>query len=337
MNSISSKFEWKFDKLKEIYKAAQFYIKTHLISNRFSNSDFPAVEWELILEIYKRETILNADDGTVGIWLRQIGPNTINDFVNTKYKIYAIKNTKRVDIGRSTNQLENQKQIGYSTFKLGDVINPKGESSNGTMIYEGSLHLYCEVELVCFNPIADLQNKFKKMLEEEAFTDCIFKVGDEIIKAHRCILVQNSEVFKKMFGENGMLETKNCEVTISDTTPECFRALLEYFYTGKIKKETLQNNVDGIFAIAHKYQVETLKFECERLMSNFIHPKTFLKYCGIISLYGAPTLEEACKDYCRANRSFLNGKEWEDVQEAYTNLAFKFIRFVLNDNDNTQQ
>uniref|UniRef100_A0A1I8B0T1 BTB domain-containing protein n=1 Tax=Meloidogyne hapla TaxID=6305 RepID=A0A1I8B0T1_MELHA len=259
---------------------------------------FTAVEWELILEIYKTESV-NELDGTVGIWLRQIGPNTFNDFVNTKYKIYAIKNFKRVDISRSTNKLENQQKMGFSTFNLGDVISSKHESSNGKMIYEGSVFIFCEVEIARHNPIADLQNKYQKMLKEETFTDCVFKVGDEVIKAHRCVLVQNNEVFKKMFGETGMIEAKNCEVTISDTTPECFRALLEYFYTGKINKDD----------------------------------KNFLKYCGIVSLYGAPTLEDACKDYCCTNRSFLNSKEWEDVTIAYTELAFKFMKFVIDDLD----
>uniref|UniRef100_A0A1I8AXT2 BTB domain-containing protein n=1 Tax=Meloidogyne hapla TaxID=6305 RepID=A0A1I8AXT2_MELHA len=315
MKIITCKLEWKFDKLKEIFKAAQFYIKTHLISNRFSIPEFSEVEWELIIEIYKKE-LISENDGSVGIWLRQIGPNTLNDFVNTKYKIYAIKNNNRVDISRSTNKLENQQKMGYSTFILRDVINSKGKGLDGTMIFEGSLYIYCEVKIACFNPIADLQNKYKKMLEEEIFTDCIFKVGDEIIKAHRCVLAQNNEVFKKMFGETGMVEAKNCEVTISDTTPECFHALLEYFYTGKINKDILEKHLDDIYAIAHKYQVETLKFECERYMSDLIG-------------------KTACKDFCRINRkSFFNSKEWKDVEKDYHQLGFKFMKFVINDLEN---
>ncbi|KAL7070039.1 hypothetical protein ACQ4LE_011057 [Meloidogyne hapla] len=99
--------------------------------------------------------------------------------------------------------------MGYSRFILEDVINSKGKGFDGTMIFEGTLYIYCEVEIFCSNPIADLQNKYKKMLEEEIFTDCIFKVGGEVVKAHRCVLAQNNEVFKKMFGETGMVEAKN--------------------------------------------------------------------------------------------------------------------------------
>ncbi|KAL7069958.1 hypothetical protein ACQ4LE_011131 [Meloidogyne hapla] len=136
-------------------------------------------------------------------------------------------------------------------------------------------------------------------------------------------------------GVEGILEhiLFRCEVTISDTTPECFRALLEYFYTGKINKDILEKHLQDIFAIAHKYQVTTLKYECEHFMSDLLDDKNFLKYCGIVSLYGAPTLEDACKDYCCTNRSFLNSKEWEDVTIAYTELAFKFMKFVIDDLD----
>jgi len=66
-------------------------------------------------------------------------------------------------------------------------------------------------------------------------------------------------------------------------------------------------HVDGIFAISHKYQVEMLKCLCEHFMSCNISKRIFketsnilfildieniVKYCNIINLYGAPTLEK---------------------------------------------
>uniref|UniRef100_A0A1I8BUI0 BTB domain-containing protein n=1 Tax=Meloidogyne hapla TaxID=6305 RepID=A0A1I8BUI0_MELHA len=107
------------------------------------------------------------------------------------------------------------------------------------------------------------------MLEKEIFTDCVIKVGDEVIKAHRCVLAQ-SEVFQKMFEQNGMTEALNGEVIISDFTAECVRAMLEFFYTGEVTKTILESHVVDIFAIAHKYGVEMLKYECELIMANLI-------------------------------------------------------------------
>uniref|UniRef100_A0A914N9T6 BTB domain-containing protein n=1 Tax=Meloidogyne incognita TaxID=6306 RepID=A0A914N9T6_MELIC len=71
------------------------------------------------------------------------------------------------------------------------------------------------------------------MLNDELFTDCVFKG----------------------------------EVILTDTTPECVRAMLEFFYTGMVSDDKMKIHVDGIFVISHKYQVEMLKYLCERFMS----------------------------------------------------------------------
>uniref|UniRef100_A0A914NLK4 BTB domain-containing protein n=1 Tax=Meloidogyne incognita TaxID=6306 RepID=A0A914NLK4_MELIC len=96
----------------------------------------------------------------------------------------------------------------------------------------------------------------------------IVLLRDEVIKAHRCILAQNSEVFQKMFEEIDMLE-QNAEITISDASPESVRVMLEFFYTGEVKAIS-ESNVDDLFAIAHKYKVEPLKYECEHFLSSKI-------------------------------------------------------------------
>uniref|UniRef100_A0A915MET0 BTB domain-containing protein n=1 Tax=Meloidogyne javanica TaxID=6303 RepID=A0A915MET0_MELJA len=95
-------------------------------------------------------------------------------------------------------------------------------------------------------------------------------VGDEVIKTHKCILAKNSKVFHRMFEQNGMTEAQNGEVIISDATPECVRAMLEFFYSGMVSDDKMKIHVYDIFAIAHKYQVEMLKYLCERFMSRNI-------------------------------------------------------------------
>uniref|UniRef100_A0A915MYB9 BTB domain-containing protein n=1 Tax=Meloidogyne javanica TaxID=6303 RepID=A0A915MYB9_MELJA len=161
------------------------------------------------------------------------------------------------------------------------------------------LHLHCDVEADCYNSIINLQNKLSNMLEGEIFTDCVIKG----------------------------------EVIISDFYPECVNAMLEFFYKGKIKIGTLENHVEDIYAIAHKYQVDTLKYECEIFMYNLIDDKKFLKYCDIINLYDAPTLEKGCKIYVRINKDRLLISElWKEVENRYPQLAFRFLKSVIFDN-----
>ncbi|CAK5088491.1 unnamed protein product [Meloidogyne enterolobii] len=291
---IKCKFEWKVVNLRQIYEAVQPGIKTQLISSRFPG--FHEVAWELVIEIHKIKNYEEKE--TVNIWLRQVGPCAIDDFncrnpfaknyvTNTKYKIYVIKDNNFTIISRflkffkyfsdikqacqgvSKNKLEDQQQIGYVQVLLDDVLSKAGAWFPNFKLLEG-LQLYCEVKLVYLDSLEILQKKYASMFYNNKFTDCVFKIGDKTIKAHRCVLVQSSEVFKKMFGDTGMIEATTGEVTITDATPECFRQFLSYLYTAKIFKYTFKKYVEDLFSLAHKYQVETLQYECERYMASLL-------------------------------------------------------------------
>ncbi|KAL7070055.1 hypothetical protein ACQ4LE_011076, partial [Meloidogyne hapla] len=276
MKTITSKFNWVIHYLKKIHESLPIYGTLQLTSDTFYASEFPDAAWELRVNILK--------DVSCTIWLRQIGPNSVKGLVNTKYKIYASKAGVRLDIAKSTYKFENREKMGFSNILLNNLIHT-----------DGHLYLNCEFEFDCYNLTNNLQTNYRNMLERETFTDCVIKVGNIVIKTHRCVLAQNSEVFQKMFEQNGMTESLNGEVIISDTSPECVRAMLEFFYTGEINKNILESHAEGIFAIAHKYQVESLKYECERFMSSNIDGENIIKYCSIVSLYGAPTLEKRIK------------------------------------------
>uniref|UniRef100_A0A915NDT0 BTB domain-containing protein n=1 Tax=Meloidogyne javanica TaxID=6303 RepID=A0A915NDT0_MELJA len=302
------------------------YLENNLIGrnrrtprNRFGDPEFPKVAWQLFIEIihsssdYGRgysQSYNKGENDIIHIWLSQMGPNGLNDFVNTKYKIYAIvEDNTNVDIAKSTHKFENQEKMGYSKVSLKKLLKDNERNNLGALV------LCCEVEIDYYNPIDDLQ----------------INIGDQIINTHRCILAQNSEVFYNMFKQNGMIESLNREVFISDTSPECFRAMLEFFYSGNINKGLMENHVDDIFAVANKYQVELLKHECERFMCSKIDAKNISKYFNIIQLYGAPTLEKACKTYIQNNKNFINSEEWKELSKTFPQLALQSLEYVIND------
>uniref|UniRef100_A0A914MWR1 BTB domain-containing protein n=1 Tax=Meloidogyne incognita TaxID=6306 RepID=A0A914MWR1_MELIC len=90
------------------------------------------------------------------------------------------------------------------------------------------------------------------MFKQETLSDCVIK---DKTNAHRCILAQNSQVFLRMFEQKGMVEAQNGVVKIVDTSHECFRLMLEYFYS------------EDLFALAHKYEVTELIEKCDCLMA----------------------------------------------------------------------
>ncbi|KAF7638038.1 BTB domain-containing protein [Meloidogyne graminicola] len=209
--------------------------------------------------------------------------------------------------------------MGYSEVRKTDIVDND--------YYD--IRLACEIEAYTNNRIINLQNTYLNMFDKGTFADCSIKVGDEVIKTHRCILAQNSEVFRKMFEDNGMTESQNGEIKISDNSPEAVHAMLKFFYTGV---NILKDYVVDIFAIAHKYELEQLKYECELFMSDSISVENIVKYCHIINLYGDQILETSFKIYLGINsKSILCTKEWEDIENNYPQLAFRLLKNVIAD------
>nr|CAD2167026.1 unnamed protein product [Meloidogyne enterolobii] len=293
-----------FDKICEMTDWTHTDAKPLLLTSfRKGHPELPNVEWELV--VHKPVQCSNIE-----IWLRQIGPTY--DYVNTRYHIYAKKGDHRIDIARSKNELETPGKLGFTKIPLLSIVETSSSMCNrGPNV--GLLDLSCDIETDCYNPTKDLKNKYSNMLENATFSDCVIKVGDKIIKAHRCVLAENSQVFRTMFEQTGMIESQKGEVTITDASPECVRAMLQFFYSGCPPSTA---DVDEVFVIAHKYEIEPLKYECEIIISSRISDKNFLQYCGIISLYGAPTVEKACINYIRNNRkSFLSSNVWKEVKK----------------------
>ena len=90
--------------------------------------------------------------------------------------------------------------------------------------------------------------RMEALLDNEDLSDVTFVVGDTRIMANRAILIAQSEYFGAMlnsgFREGQGPRAKRArtsggeagtEITISDTTPEAFKALLRYLYTDELR------------------------------------------------------------------------------------------------------
>ncbi|CAK5069959.1 unnamed protein product [Meloidogyne enterolobii] len=174
-----------------------------------------------------------------------------------------------------------------------------------------------------------LKKSFIKMFEEETLADFVIKIDDETINTHRCVLAQNSEVFKRMLGQN-MIEKEIGEIKIVDCSVDCFRAMLEFFYSGEIEISTFEKLGEDLYAIADKYEVVTLKEVCEHYMAMSITSTNFKKRYDCAKTYGLLMLEKSCIKYIYANREeFLISKEWEEFKSVNGESAFKMLEDAL--------
>uniref|UniRef100_A0A915ND60 BTB domain-containing protein n=1 Tax=Meloidogyne javanica TaxID=6303 RepID=A0A915ND60_MELJA len=116
------------------------------------------------------------------------------------------------------------------------------------------------------------------------------------------------------------------EIKIVDCSIDCFRAMLEFFYSGEIEINTFEKIGEDLYAIADKYEVVTLKEVCEHYMAMSITSTNFKKRYDCAKTYGLLMLEKSCIKYIYANREeFLISKEWEEFKSLNGETAFKMI------------
>ncbi|KAL7080488.1 hypothetical protein ACQ4LE_000557 [Meloidogyne hapla] len=329
---ITCKIRWKIhdlNKLSGIMKNDQF-----LTSKQFYNQKFPSAVFEL--RVYPNYPDKHRNART-GISLVNVQHKQIHDALRARCIIYLLdSNGARTYVMPAT------------TFDLKELTeSDKYIFCSHAMFQDGSYLLFCEIDFLPFNKITfknvEIDNTYNKhstintsqesltdMFEEGTLSDCLIKVGDETIKAHRCILAQNSKVFLRMFEQKGMKEAQKGEIKIVDSSPECFRAMIEYFYSGEITKINFEKLVDDLYVIAHKYEVLTLMDKCESFMSLNIDAANFTKRCHYAGLYGLPMLEKACIKYIFDNKNFLISNEWNEFKIANSTLAFRLLESVVN-------
>lgn len=289
---ITCKIEWKIYDLNlrnEFLGSEQV-----LISKNFYNPKYPSIVWQL--RVYPKVISIasyGSQNITTCVSLTQIGLQESKSSLYVKYRIYAHNNEgKRVNICSSCSRnFENKTESEKSQIYLQNISHA-----------DGSVLLYCEVEFVphnikCVNyknQIVNNQinerNLLKNLFLDKTLSDFVIKIRNEKINVHRCILAQNSSVFLTMFEQN-MIEARNGELEIVDSSPECFKAMIEYFYLGQINSSNiLETNVDDLYAIAHKYCVDPLMNKCELIMASNIDQKNFVRRCSYSQLYGLKSI-----------------------------------------------
>jgi BTB/POZ domain len=154
---------------------------------------------------------------------------------------------------------------------------------------------------VFFNPKPSFESKpvtevrdqyFKSLLTDDSMADLIIKVGEKKFNCHKVMLSQSL-----LFAEKMKNEWRNCgPVSLDGCKPENFEVLREFLYTGLIPNDYLKNeeNVSGLFRLAHFVQLATVKGICIQHLYNNINLSNILT---VISLH-AEIPNEFLKELC---------------------------------------
>ncbi|EFP09368.1 hypothetical protein GCK72_009766 [Caenorhabditis remanei] len=339
VTALSTKLEWKIEQFEKLMKLVKN--GSNLISRMFSVPDAPTVCWEL--HVYpngKRDEDMNH----VSFFLRQVGLARGEEPIMTEFQIYALDaNNQRVSVCRDTKDFTNQQ--GRGKFQV------TRDKMAGALRSDGTLFLICEVEYfppgskISVEPVVEedvsseepedmpeviVRTNNRNMWEDELFTDCVIHVGNKYIKAHRCILGQNSPVFKSMFSSPSMIEAQKGEIHIQDAKYDSVRAMVEFMYTGATESLESQGNIDEILAIADKYEVLMLKDQCERLIAQTINLKNVTQIAMFSDTYTADYLKSAVIRFLMTHhRVVIKTQDWISLKKSRHELANELLEAVL--------
>ena len=82
--------------------------------------------------------------------------------------------------------------------------------------------------------LTSLRDDFFRLLQSGEHTDVTFLVGGVRITAHRLILASRCEYFRSLLFGDMKEAHSDAVIPLPDVTPESFRVLLEYMYSGEV-------------------------------------------------------------------------------------------------------
>ncbi|XP_049945154.1 speckle-type POZ protein-like isoform X1 [Schistocerca serialis cubense] len=133
------------------------------------------------------------------------------------------------------------------------------------------------------------------LLQSGHSADVTITVGDSTLRAHRAILVARSPVFAAMMAHD-CLESSSGHISITDIEPEVLSQLLVFLYTDEAQLDP--RLVLKLLVAADKYQVHTLKEQCEYVVSRSLRVENAVA-CAVLAI------QHSCSSLTESSARFI--------------------------------
>ncbi|XP_008556028.1 speckle-type POZ protein [Microplitis demolitor] len=141
-------------------------------------------------------------------------------------------------------------------------------------------------------PITQLRlKKSKEILDDlpalfhsKDYSDIILVVGDKRIPAHKALLINRNNVFRRMLTFH-QKNNRNNIVNVPDMDPDILEKLLEFIYTDNVT--SLDEVAESLYEVADKYQIPALKKLCEESLCKNITVENAVQYLVLLNRYNA--------------------------------------------------
>eukprot|EP00092_Neocalanus_flemingeri_P040435 GFUD01044036.1.p1 GENE.GFUD01044036.1~~GFUD01044036.1.p1 ORF type:complete len:331 (+),score=86.37 GFUD01044036.1:120-1112(+) len=168
-----------------------------------------------------------------------------------------------------------------------------------------------------------------KIFEDKIFTDFLVVCSGKSFPCHKAFLAAGSPVFMTMI-ESNMKEAKESTLKIGDCTEVVAESFVEYFYTGKVDTEVLNENSVSFLNLSEKYDVKKLKAMVEQIMIANLDTENMLSFFLAGDLYHGKKLRAAAKNFLKQNKRSLKEKEdWKEALKERLDLLLELMESFM--------
>ncbi|XP_014227701.1 kelch-like protein 13 [Trichogramma pretiosum] len=245
-----------------------------------------------------------------------------NSSLMCKYSISVIMDGEIIDA-----------RTDYCTFSTNCsealIFNMPSMKIDQEIIYSYDVHIRCKLTFATENIEPFLKYDLAQTVPKYNF-DCIFlnkdlsdvtlrTASEKEIPAHKIMLATASPVFKAMFNHD-MLEKQSQIIDMIDVSYEAAVEMLRYIYTGDVGNDENSLTTE-LLAVSDKYQLDDLKYRCEKILSfqlsSYVNAVEMLK---ISDTYRGKYLKKKSVDFIR---SILNGPllNYEEISNKILSIA----------------
>ena len=164
-------------------------------------------------------------------------------------------------------------------------------------------HRHCHSQL---SQLVSFNNRLQTFRTNKKLCDVSITVGNTQFHAHKLILAASCDYFEAMF-TSGFQESTCTDVELMVGTPEAFKVLLDYSYSGVLTIPTEICSCIELLKLSHYLRFNNVMKKCEVAICEAVSSQTtglsseeVVEFNNTANMYGLEKLERECKRYfCR--------------------------------------
>ena len=121
-----------------------------------------------------------------------------------------------------------------------------------------------------------------------------------------------------------MKEKQESEVTM-DYSDEVVKYFVDFFYTGNVPKNALEENLETFLALSEFYDVKPLKLQTEEAAIEKITVGNMIDMFALADRYNAENLKEVSKFFIKTNKNVLKDQDLSGVPANVFTEIFRLL------------